>query len=332
AFTGDFIFAGDVGRPDLLERAAGIAGTMEAGARQLFASLQSFGVQPDRLLLWPGHGAGSACGKKLGGMPVTTLGYERLANWAFLVKDEREFVEKVLQDQPDPPRYFAEMKRVNKIGAGAVPAEPAHLDPDGVEASVASRTTQVVDLRPAAEFAAGFIPGTISLPLDKSFLNWAGALLESKEGLCLIGGEAAVREAARTLSLIGLDRVTGWFSPTVLDRWRSKHGRLAVIDQVDVPQLAARRKNGETVLDVRSITEFRAGHIPGAIHVPLGRVPEAAARLAKTSAIVVHCQGGVRSPIALSVLRRIGFSKVANLTGGFLDYQRQGRPVETGGA
>src|SRR5262245_24725375 len=95
ALTGDFIFAGDVGRPDLLERAAGVAGTMETGARQLFASLKGFSAQPDRLLLWPGHGAGSACGKKLGGMPVTTLGYEKLANWAFQVKDEKEFVQAV---------------------------------------------------------------------------------------------------------------------------------------------------------------------------------------------------------------------------------------------
>jgi hydroxyacylglutathione hydrolase len=237
-----------------------------------------------------------------------------------------------LQDQPDPPRYFAEMKRVNKLGAGAAQTGPAHLEPGALEAAVAAGKTQIVDVRPAAEFAAGFVPGTISIPLDKSFLNWAGALLESKEGLCLVGEEAQVREAARTLSLIGLDNASGWFSPTALDHWRSKHGKLAAIDQIDVPQLLARRKNGEIVLDVRSGTEFRAGHIPGAIHIPLGRVPEAAARLAKDSTIVVHCEGGVRSPIALSVLRRMGFSHVSNLTGGFLDYQRQGQPVENGGA
>jgi hydroxyacylglutathione hydrolase len=331
AFTGDFIFAGDVGRPDLLERAAGIAGTMEAGARQLFASLKSFSARPDRLLLWPGHGAGSACGKKLGGMPVTTLGYEKLANWAFQAKEEKGFVATVLQDQPDPPRYFAEMKRVNKLGAGAAQTGPAHLEPGALESAVAPGGMQIVDLRPAAEFAAGFVPGTISIPLDKSFLNWAGALLESKEGLCLIGEEAEAREAVRTLSLIGLDHVSGWFSPAAIDHWCSKHGKLAAIDQVDAPQFLARRKHGDIVLDVRSATEFRAGHIPGAIHIPLGRVPEAVTKLTKDSTIVVHCQGGVRSPIALSVLRRLGFDHVANLTGGFLDYQRQGLPVETGG-
>src|SRR5262249_48243633 len=177
AFTGDFIFAGDVGRPDLLERAAGVAGTMEASARQLFASLKSFSAHPDRLLLWPGHGSGSACGKKLGGMPVTTLGYEKLANWAFLVSDENEFVQKVLEDQPDPPRYFAEMKRVNKLGPAAAQPGPAHLEPGALEAAIVSGARQVIDLRPIAEFGAGFVPGTISIPLNKSFLNYASSVL-----------------------------------------------------------------------------------------------------------------------------------------------------------
>src|SRR5215813_6351093 len=325
AFTGDFIFAGDVGRPDLLERAAGMAGTMEAGARQLFASLKSFSAQPDRLLLWPGHGSGSACGKKLGGMPVTTLGYEKLANWAFLTHDEKDFVEKVLEDQPEPPRYFAEMKRVNKLGAAAAQPGPAHLEPGALEAAVASGKKQIVDLRSAADFAAGFVPGTISIPLNKSFLNYAGAILDAKEALCLIGNEPQVREATAALALIGLDNVTGWFSPAALDHWRGKHGTLAAIDEVDIAQVLERRKNRHTVVDVRAATEFRAGHIPGAVHIPLGSVPEAAGKLAKDSSIVVHCQGGGRSPIALSLLRRMGFAHVENYGGGFAEYQRQGQ-------
>lgn len=332
AFTGDFIFSGDVGRPDLLERAAGVAGTMEAGARQLFRSLKDFRQLPDRLLLWPGHGAGSACGKKLGDMPVTTLGYEKLANWAFQVEDEAEFVERVLEDQPEPPRYFAAMKRVNKIGAASAQPAPAHLAPSALEPTLAAGATQIVDLRPAAAFAAGFVPGTISIPLDKSFLNWAGALLESKEGLCLIGEEAQVREAVCTLSLIGLDNVRGWFSPAALEHWRSKHGELTAIDQVDTPQLLARHKNGEIVLDVRSGAEFRAGHIPGALHIPLGCVPEDARALPHDAGIVVHCQSGSRSPVALSFLRKMGFHCVANFAGGFAGYQRQGLPVEIGSA
>ncbi len=329
AFTGDFIFAGDVGRPDLLERAAGISGTMDASARHLFRSLRQFRNLPDRLLLWPGHGAGSACGKKLGGMPVTALGYEKLANWAFQIEDEAEFVERVLEDQPEPPRYFAEMKRVNKIGAGGARPAPAHLAPDALAAAVA-RQVHVVDLRAAADFATGFVPGAISIPLDKSFLNWAGALLDSRREIYLIGEEAQIREAVAALSLIGLDRVTGCFGPRAMDDWRGQHGGLAAIEHIDASELLARQKHGHVVLDVRNASEFRAGHIPGALHIPLGRIPEAADSLAPGARIVVHCQGGARSPVALSVLRKAGFHDVVNFAGGFADYQRRGLPVETG--
>jgi hydroxyacylglutathione hydrolase len=331
AFTGDFIFAGDVGRPDLLERAAGVAGTMEAGARELFKSLKGFSSQPDRLLLWPGHGSGSACGKKLGGMPVTTLGYEKLANWAFQIKDETEFVQAVLEDQPDPPRYFAEMKRVNRLGAGAPPCLPPHLAPEAIDQTIRSdRPAQIVDLRPAGEFAAGFIPGTFGIPLDKSFLNWAGALLCPEQQIYLIASaESAISEAARALQLIGLDDLAGWFDVGVVERRRDMQNELAVMEQLTIPQWQAKGQR-QVVLDVRNNAEFRAGHIPGAIHIPLGRLPERASELPTDSQIVVHCQGGIRSPIAVSVLVKMGFRNVANLSGGFQDYQRHALPVETG--
>jgi hydroxyacylglutathione hydrolase len=332
AFTGDFIFAGDVGRPDLLERAAGVSGSMEAGARQLFQSLQVFRDLPERLLLWPGHGSGSACGRKLGGMPVTTLGYEKLANWAFHVMDETEFVAKVLDDQPEPPRYFAEMKRVNKTGAGAAVAGPAHLSPDALAAAIRAGAAQlqIVDLRPAADFAQGFIPGTISIPLNKNFLNWAGALLNPEPEIYLIGEEGQVREATAALSLIGRELVTGWFTPRALDYRRGQQCELARMEQIGVAEMLERQKQGQVVLDVRSGVEVRAGHIPGSLHISLGRIPEEAAALSRDSAIIVHCQGGGRSPVALSLLRKMGFPRVANFSGGFAEYQRQGLPVETG--
>jgi hydroxyacylglutathione hydrolase len=328
-FSGDFIFAGDVGRPDLLEVAAGIAGTMETGARQLFRSLKSFRNLPDRLLIWPGHGAGSACGKKLGGMPVTTLGYEKLANWAFQIEDENEFIEKILEDQPEPPRYFSEMKRLNKVGASASGPAPRRL-PDFESDRVFSAQTQVVDLRPAAAYAEGFVPGTLSIPMNKSFLNWAGALLISGPEIYLIGEKGEADAASAALAMIGLDRVEGYFAPQVIDQWRNMHGELARIENVDAPRLLEQQKAGDVVLDVRAGSEFRAGHIPGAIHIPLGRLPEEAPALSHSTGIVVHCQGGSRSPVALSVLRRMGFSLVRNFPGGFSDYQRRGLPVETG--
>ena len=135
AVTGDFLFVGDVGRPDLLERAAGFEGTMERGARQLFRSLRAFRRHPDHLQIWPGHGAGSACGKALGAVPSSTLGYEKIANWALRIDDEDAFVQEVLAGQPEPPKYFAEMKRINRDGprfnnccARPGTPNPAHSD------------------------------------------------------------------------------------------------------------------------------------------------------------------------------------------------------------
>ncbi|HEX6105052.1 MAG TPA: MBL fold metallo-hydrolase, partial [Gemmatimonadales bacterium] len=161
AVTGDFVFVGDVGRPDLLERAANVKGTMEDGARTLFRSLQRFKSQPDWLQIWPGHGAGSACGKGLSAVPHSTVGYERRFNWAFGVEDEEEFVRLVLAGQPEPPAYFGRMKTVNRDGPrvlGRLPSPPA-LPPDRVEA-VLGAGGLVIDLRPAADYAAGHIPGT----------------------------------------------------------------------------------------------------------------------------------------------------------------------------
>src|SRR5438105_794079 len=177
ALTGDFLFVGDVGRPDLMERAAGEAGTMEGFARALFASLRKFRAQPDHLQIWPGHGAGSACGKSLGAMPQSTLGYEKLFNWAFADMSEADFVAKVLEDQPIPPRYFAAMKRVNRIGTERLKSsEPKFLGIRELESAL-ENCAPVIDTRPAAQFAAGHIPGTFSIPLGKSFVNWSGALI-----------------------------------------------------------------------------------------------------------------------------------------------------------
>src|SRR5687767_12953979 len=178
AVTGDFVFVGDVGRPDLLERAAGVQGSMEAAAHALFHSLQRFKTYPDYLQIWPGHGAGSACGKGIGSLPQSTLGYERRVNWAFNISDEDEFVRRVLAGQPEPPRYFADMKRVNKEGPRILGGfhRPQLSPPAAVDALLRKREI-IVDTRPAPDFAAGHIPGTINIPLNNAFNTWAGWLL-----------------------------------------------------------------------------------------------------------------------------------------------------------
>src|SRR6185437_13823675 len=182
AFTGDFIFVGDVGRPDLLESAAGQSGTMDAAARTLHASLQqTVELLPDYLLIWPAHGAGSACGKSLGGVPVSSLGYEKLTNWAFAISSEEEFVRKVLEDQPEPPRYFAEMKRVNKVGLAAWKPDELREIPQAEFANLLQERAIVVDIRETDLFSRGYVRGSIGIPFVRNFLTWAGSLLAYRD-------------------------------------------------------------------------------------------------------------------------------------------------------
>ena len=333
ALTGDFIFVGDVGRPDLLERAAKVEGTMQESARTLFASLQRFAQRPDWLQIWPGHGAGSACGKGISAIPHSTLGYERRFNWAFAVDDKEEFVRLVLEGQPDPPAYFAEMKRVNKRGPrvlGGFP-HPAHLDASSLATRLSSGAT-VVDTRATTSFAAGHIPGTINIPLNRSFSTWAGSIVPYERDLYLIVDgevEAPALEATRDLAMIGLDRVAGYFGPAALVAWE-RNGKLSIIPQISAPELAPMVSKGEVaVIDVRNASEWQTGHVPQAPNLPLATLVERIAEIPRDRPVVVHCQSGARSAIAASVLRARGVERVVNLTGGLAEWQNARLPVVT---
>lgn len=335
-FTGDFVFAGDVGRPDLLEKAAGISGTMEVGARALFASLQRIRSMPDWLQLWPGHGAGSACGKSLGAVPSTTLGYEKLFNWAFAITDEAEFVAAVLAGQPEPPKYFAEMKRINREGPrvlGGMPAPPRL--PDDELARVVRDGGFVVDTRRWQEFRAGHVPGTINIPLNRSFTTWAGWLVPYDRDVHLIasdGDDSAVAAACRDLAMIGLDRIAGWFAPSAVQAY-GRTAELGTIDEIGPAELRERRDRGDVaVIDVRGAQEWQSSHIPDVPNIPLGYLPDRLDEVPTDRPLVVHCQGGGRSAIAASLLAARGITAVANLAGGIREWTEQGNPVESGSA
>jgi hydroxyacylglutathione hydrolase len=327
--TGDFVFVGDVGRPDLLEKAAKVANTMEAGARTLFHSLERFRTLPDYLQVWPGHGAGSACGKSLGAVPSSTVGYEKRFNWGVGTTNEQDFVAMVLAGQPEPPLYFAEMKRINRdgppiLGGFKVPpcADRAAL------ADALGQRAVVVDMRPAADFARGHIPGTINIPLNKSFSTWAGWLVRYDQQIHLIGTEADVTKAVRELAMIGLDTVTAWYEPMVIAQWMDAGSTLGTVAKTDVAALAPRLARGEvTVLDVRNRSEFEAGHLPGALHIPVGHLSARLAEIPRDKPIIVQCQSGSRSAIATSVLQKLGIANAADLTGGFVAWNRAGHEV-----
>jgi hydroxyacylglutathione hydrolase len=334
-FTGDFVFVGDVGRPDLLERASRVAGTMDAAARTLFAALQEFKRLPDYLQVWPGHGAGSACGKSLSAMPQSTVGYELRFNWALGVAKEDEFVSLVLAGQTDPPRYFAEMKRVNRDGPRVLGGftKPERVEPARLADLVAAGAV-VVDTRPTADYAAGHVPRTINIPFNSSFTTRAGWLVPYGRDVYLLVGDGeqasgdVAAAAARDLSLIGLDRVAGYFDAAAL----ADVGPLEKLPQMKTAELAELLGDGApsavTVVDVRERGEWEAGHIGGAVNVPLGHLTDRIAELERDRPLVLHCQSGGRSSVAASVLRAHGFSNVINLTDGFTGWQRRGLPVE----
>ena len=329
--TGDFLFVGDVGRPDLLEKAARVRGASERSAKDQFASVQRFRSMPDHLQVWPGHGAGSACGKAMSAVPQSTIGYEKLFNWAFQIPEEPEFIRQVLSGQPDPPRYFGEMKRLNKLGPAILGGlrRPARL-PETRLRPLLRDGALVVDLRTAADYAGGHAPGSINIPLNRSFTGWAGWLLPYDRDFYLIVDEsttAAVDAAVRDLALIGLDRIGGFFGSEALVAWKETEGALETVPQVEVPALAASRDR-RVVLDVRDDSEWAGGHLPGARHIPLGRLPDRLDEIPRDGDLVVHCQSGSRSSIAASLLLAGGFTRLATLTPGYAGWLSAGMPVE----
>jgi hydroxyacylglutathione hydrolase len=329
-FTGDFVFVGDVGRPDLLERAANIAGTMESGARTLFASLRRFkDALPDYVQLWPAHGAGSACGKALGAMPTTTLGYERLFNWALAEKDEAAFVRAVLAGQPEPPMYFAQMKRINRDGPPMLREirVPPRLAPDRLPALIAEGAT-VIDLRAGAAYAARHAPGTLSVPMGKMFPTFAGSVIPYDRPFHLLADPSApdaLRAALRDLAMIGLDDAAGWIEIDAIDA-------RAAVPEWSADEVEAARMTGEAeVIDVRNSSEFEAGHLPGAHSFPLGRLAERVGDVPRGKTLVVHCQAGSRAWPAVGLLSAHGFP-VVHLAGDYAAWKTAGRPVELGAA
>jgi len=328
--TGDFLFVGDVGRPDLLEKSANVAGSMDRAARQLHASLKRLAALPDYLQVWPGHGAGSACGKALGAVPQTTLGYERLYNPALQQKAEQAFVEWVLADQPEPPRYFAEMKRQNRDGPTL--SDPydglGRLDAGGVSDAIA-KGWWVIDVRGSADFARAHIPATINIPASKSLATYAGTVLDYERPYVIIAKtEAQAHTVIGQLALIGLDKPAGFATLDVLQQMKSDGRELQTLSSIDPRALAERlSSNGVRVIDVRAASEWNHGHLPDATHIHLGGLVERTAKLERTEPIVVHCQSGTRSSIAASLLMRNGFTNVSNMPGGFDAWRKAGLPV-----
>jgi len=322
-FTGDFVFVGSVGRPDLLESAAGIFGSAKVGAHELFASVRKFKELPDFFQVWPAHGAGSACGKGLGAIPSSTVGYEKRFNPALQFDDEEAFVDYILSDQPEAPTYFAVMKRVNKVGPELLGPEPTLNRLEIADFTQRDPAAILLDLTPKEGFGNRHVPKSFNIPVA-SLAAWAGWLLDYDRPAYLIGDAVEIPEALRVLRKIGYDRILGYF-----DRAAILQAGLATEATVtESPRnLQARIEAGEVQLwDVRSNEEWKAGHLPGAQHVFLGKLPQVLRDSVDERPIVLQCQAGMRSAIAASLVQATGRSAI-DMSGGYLGWQKAGLPI-----
>lgn len=322
-FTGDFVFVGDVGRPDLLEKAAGIQGTSESGAIEMFKSIERFKALADYLQVWPAHGAGSACGKTLGAVPSTTVGYEKAFNWAMQFDDEAAFKKALLEGQPEPPYYFAVMKSVNKAGQKLIKDLPELKEITSAAAieALLEEGKQVLDMRPADAYSKGHIQGTINIPFNNSFTNWAGWIVDYKKPLYLLLDTKVLDEAMTALRSVGIDEVYGFAEAESV---MAQAEKLASYENVSPSEANEMVENGEAyVLDVRNQTEFDEGHIDNAQHIMVGTLKNRLDEVDTDKTIIVQCQAGARSAIAASVLKANGIDNLVNMTGGYSKWQQE---------
>jgi glyoxylase-like metal-dependent hydrolase (beta-lactamase superfamily II)/rhodanese-related sulfurtransferase len=318
-FTGDTLFVGDVGRPDLRDAEEKPTRLAEALYDSLFHKLLAL---PEEVRVYPAHGAGSLCGRKISGAPFTTIGQEKLLNWALQIKNREEFVRKMVENLPDRPQYFAHDVEMNLIGAQPLSSLPPLRSVS--EAELSGMAAVVIDTRSAPFFGAGHFPGSLNIGLRSNlFATWVGFLVPFGKEIALVVGSAdSAKKARLELARIGYDNVLGYIEAESLARTRQ-------LSQLGVEELHFGLKRGEApqVLDVRTAGEWDAGHIDSALHIPLPSLPRRTGSLAKNSRLAIICGSGYRSSIAASLLQAQGFSRVQNVMGGMGAYLETSLPA-----
>lgn len=324
--TGDTLFVGDVGRPDLSK-----AFTPTALAGMLYDSLhQKLLTLPANVIVYPGHGAGSLCGKNLGSARSSSIRTERLTNYALQIKTKKEFVQELTSNLPPRPEYFPQDAQINRVGAPAL-SELPNLKPISAAKlkTLLAKGATALDVRPVDDFASGHIPGSIAIPLTGEFASWSGIVLGlSSRPVLIADSDERLAEARVRLARIGLDDVQGFLQGGV-KAWTEAGFELAETPQANVHSISRRVQAGQSkLLDVRRRMEWEAGHIEGAHWRPLDDFKAALPELNRNDDIAVYCRGGYRSLIACSLLQRAGFKKVINVTGGFLAWEKADLPRE----
>lgn len=323
--TGDTLFLGDVGRPDLSK-----AHTPTQLAGMLYDSLhQKLLTLADEVLVYPAHGAGSLCGRNMRAERSSTIGTERLTNYALQIKSREEFVRQLTSNLPARPEYFLQDAEINREGAAALSELPAlqALPPSQVK-SLLDEGTIVVDVRTGDQFAAEHVPGSVCIALSGQFASWAGTLLGlSSRPVLIAESSEQVSEARMRLARVGIENVRGYLEGGVTG-WKRAGFPLAETQQITVQELHERLGSSRLkVLDVRREPEWQAGHIEDAVWWPLDNFKVSPPEIAREGTIAVHCKSGYRSMIACSLLERAGFSHVINVAGGFDAWQQAQLPT-----
>lgn len=328
-FTGDTLFVGDVGRPDLAPDK-----TPQELAALLYDSLhQKLMTLPEDVKVYPAHGAGSLCGKQMSTDKFSTIGREKLSNYALRAASKEEFVTLLTADLPARPEYFRHEVELNRHGAQSVEDLPSldRLSPQEVLA-LQQQGAVVLDTRSVMEYGVAHIPGSVHIALSGQFASWAARLLGLQQQIVLTGeDEAKIHEARVRLARVGIENVAGYLFDGI-SSWVFRGFPIEYVPQVSVDELAEwieQKHEQMTILDVREPGERSAGALHGSIGIPLGTLPSRLTELERDRWLFVHCKGGFRSSIATSLLRRAGFDKAVNITGGY-DAWLKRRTVEEG--
>ena len=325
--TGDTLFLGDVGRPDLSKTHSPteLAGLLYDSLHQKLLTLS------DDVLVYPAHGAGSLCGRNMRAERSSTIGTERLTNYALQIKSKDAFVKELTTNLPARPEYFLQDAQINREGAPALSELPAlaALSPHKVK-SLLDDGAMVLDVRPSEQFAAGHVPGSVNIALSGQFASWAGSVLGLASRPVLIAESSdQISEARLRLARVGIEDLQGYLEGGT-QGWKQAGLPLATTPQITVQELQRCLTSHQVdVLDVRREAEWQAGHIEEAAWWPLDNFKISPPEISRDKTVAVHCKGGYRSMIACSLLQRAGFSNVVNVAGGFDAWQQAKLPVET---
>ncbi len=316
-FTGDTLFIGDVGRPDLAVKGDL---TQEDLAGLLFDSLRNkIMTLPDEVIVYPAHGAGSACGKNMSKETFSTLGEQKQSNYALQDLTKDDFIAQVTDGIAPPPQYFPKNAMMNKNGYSSVNEvlEAAKIGLDVPSFKEKMEGAIILDVRHQDEFRKGFIPNSINIPLDGSFASWVGTLIEDIHApILIISNEDRVQEAVLRLSRVGYDNTIGYLLGGIT-AWTVANEQVNTMDQVSVNELEIKLNEGKSkVLDVRKPSEYEAEHVENAINFPLDYINENIEKLDKSATYFVHCKSGYRSMAASSILRKNGFNNIIDIYGG----------------